>query len=110
VAADALGRAPSFGADERARRLGALLESMTADDFPAVRHIAWRSLRRLIAPGAAAGEGLAAAFDPSGDLPARLAVVDPVRRALGSAVHRVDVRTASMLDAIASHQQLEIGE
>ena len=31
VAADALGRAPSFGGDERARRLGALLGSMASD-------------------------------------------------------------------------------
>jgi hypothetical protein len=40
----------------------------------------------------------------------RLAAVDRVRRALGPTVHRVDVRTSFMLDAIASHQQLEIGE
>jgi hypothetical protein len=110
VAADALGRAPSWGGDERSRRLGALLASMTEDDFPAVRHIAWRSLRRLIAPGAPPGEGLGADFDPSGDIPARLAEVQRVRRALGAAVHDVDVRTLFVLSAIASHQQLEIGE
>ena len=102
VAADALGRAPSFGGDERARRLGALLGSMTSDDFPAVRHIAWRSLRRLIAPGAAPGEGLGADFDPSGDYRARSAAVERVRRALGSGVRDVDIRTLYTLDAIAS--------
>ena len=110
VAADALGRAPSFGGDERARRLGALLGSMTNDDFPAVRHIAWRSLRRLTAPRAGPGEGLGADFDPSGDYPARSAAVERVHRALGSGVRDVDIRTLYTLDAIASHQQLEIGE
>jgi len=110
VAADALGNAPPFGGDERARRLGALLTSMTDDDFPAVRHIAWRSLRRLIAPGAAPDAGLAADFDPSADTPARLAAVERVRRALGPAVRDVDVRTRNALIIVASHQTLEIGE
>ena len=45
VAADALGRAPSRGRRRRAApRKAALLEVMADDRFPAVRHLAWRSL------------------------------------------------------------------
>src|SRR5262249_34903090 len=57
VAADALGRAQvPLPADERARRAGALLEAMASDTYPAVRHLAARSLARLGVDGAAAFE------------------------------------------------------
>ena len=106
VAADALGRAPSFTADERARRLGTLLEVMVDDRYPAVRHLAWRSLRRLIAPAAAPGAGLAADYDPSADVAARTEAVARVRRALGSAVGPFDARAR----LLARDADLEIGE
>ena len=64
----------------------------------------------MTAPRAGPGEGLGADFDPSGDYPARSAAVERVHRALGSGVRDVDIRTLYTLDAIASHQQLEIGE
>ncbi len=64
VAADALGRAPAFDKAERARRIATLLEVMGSDRYPAVRHIAWRSLRRLIAPGAGPGVGLGRRLRP----------------------------------------------
>jgi hypothetical protein len=106
VAADALGRAPSFTPDERARRLGTLLDAMVDDRYPAVRHLAWRSLRRLIAPGAGPGAGLAADYDPSADVAARLQVVTRVRRALGPAVRPGDSRAR----LLARDADLEIGE
>ena len=110
VAADALGRAPSFGADERARRVGALLDDMLEEDYPAVRHIAWRSLRRLLAPGAAPGEGVAADFDPSADGGERLAIVTRLRRALGDAARAPSVRETYARTMVPSKPQLEIGE
>jgi hypothetical protein len=106
VAADALGRAPSFAADERARRLGTLLETMVTDRYPAIRHIAWRSLRRLAAPGAAPGTGLAADYDPSAEAAARLRVVTRLRRELGHAAGAADRRAM----ALARDVDLEIGE
>jgi predicted CXXCH cytochrome family protein len=110
VAADALGRAPVLAADERARRVGALLADMESDAYPAVRHVAWRSLRRLIAPGAAAGTGLAAAFDPSGDVRDRMAAVAALRRGLGPAAGAADPRAVAVLARASPDQAVEIGE
>ena len=109
VAADALGRAPLTpssstdrkAADDRPQRLGALLSVMLNDDFPAVRHIAWRSLRKLVAGPAAT---LAAAYDPSAELPARTPVVEHLGAMLGQ---RPVSRPASRRSADAD---LEIGE
>ena len=47
--------------------LGPLLAVMAGDRYPAVRHLAWRSLRRLVAPDADPGTGLAADYDPSAE-------------------------------------------
>lgn len=80
--ADALGRGPA-DAPGRARRAGALLEVMSEDRFPAVRHLACRSLRRLVAPEAPPGRGLGADYDPSADPAARRRVVARLRAALG---------------------------
>jgi len=106
VAADALGRAPSLGSAERARRLGTLLEVMANDRYPAIRLIAWRSLRRLAAPGAAPGTGLAADYDPSAGAAARLRVVTRLRGELGRAAGAADRRAM----ALARDVDLEIGE
>jgi predicted CXXCH cytochrome family protein len=68
VSADALGRAQlPLTPSERAARVGALLEAMTSDTYPAVRHLAWRALERL---GVTARD-----YDPSADVAARTAVV-----------------------------------
>jgi hypothetical protein len=106
VAVDALGWAPSFDPAERPRRLGTLLEVMEADRYPAVRRLAWRSLRRLVGPRAAAGDGPGADYDPSGDAGARAQVVDRLRRALGPAAAPSDPRAR----APARDVDLEIGE
>ena len=54
LAADALGRGPlaRATADERARRAGLLFTTLRDDDYPAVRAIAWRSLRAVLAVSA----------------------------------------------------------
>jgi hypothetical protein len=87
MAADALGRAPFFpsasapsaGEDDRAARFGLLLEVMKSDRFPAVRHIAWRSLRRLVKAAAVA----AVDYDPSADAATRERAVERLHTALG---------------------------
>jgi predicted CXXCH cytochrome family protein len=100
VSADAIGRAPlAAGGDTRAR-LGALLAVMADDRYPAVRHIAWRGLRRLPGPG---GSPLAADYDPSGTSAARTAVVARVRVELG-------IRAAARDRGRARDRDLEIGE
>jgi hypothetical protein len=102
VAADALGRAPRFDSGERAVRLGVLLDVMQADRYPAVRHIAWRSLRRL---GAAAPN-----YDPSADDSARAVVVARARRELGAAVVAPEPGWVDGLRAAARDADLEMGE
>ena len=54
---------------------GRCSRSMAERRYPAVRHIAWRSLRRLIAPGAAPGAGLARRLRSLGRRRARPAAV-----------------------------------
>ena len=86
AAADALGRAPVADAEARARRCGALLDVMARDRYPAVRYLAWRSLRRLIAPDASPGAGFAADYDPSANPAERDAAVGRLRATLGDSV------------------------
>lgn len=85
VAADALGRAPLLEEGARARLVGALLEVMVADGYPAVRYLAWRGVRRLMAPGAPVGSGFSADFDPSGSADDRRRTVERLRASLGTA-------------------------
>ena len=106
AAADALGRAPVADAAARARRCGALLDVMAQDPYPAVRHLAWRSLRRLTA---APGEGLAAAYDPSGSRAQRDASVGRMRALLGDSAI-VPAAALTAMRAGARDRDLEIGE
>ncbi len=109
VAADALGRAPAPDADDRARRVGALLDVMARDRYPAVRHLAWRSLRRLLAPDASPGARLAADYDPSANPAER---DDAVRR-LRTLLRDSTVAPPAALTALragARDRDLEIGE
>lgn len=109
VAADALGRAPAADGQARARRVGALLDVMAQDRYPAVRHLAWRSLRRLLAPDASPGAGLAADYDPSADPGERDDAVNRLRATLrGSVLAPPPALTA--LRAGARDRDLEIGE
>jgi hypothetical protein len=98
VAADALGRVQvPLAADARARRQSALLEAMTSDAYPAVRHLAARSLGRLGASGLGG-------YDPSAGLPARTAAVERLRAELGA---RGPVAVGR---APAPSEDVEIGE
>jgi hypothetical protein len=109
TAADALGRAPVADEGARARRVGALLEVMARDRYPAVRHLAWRSLRRLIVPAAAPGADFAADYDPSAEPAQRTEAVNRLRGALGhSAVAPPPALT--MLRLGAQDRDLQIGE
>jgi len=113
VAADAVGRAASFAlASEtpRARALGALLEVMARDRYPAVRHLAWRAVRRLEARGAGPDEGLAAGYDASAGPEARAAEVALLQAALGSRVRAVDPEVVARLRARAVSRDVQIGE
>ena len=110
VAADALGRAPVPDPGARARRVGILLDVMVADPYPAVRDLAWRSLRRLVAPGASPGAGLAAAYDPSGEPEDRAAVVAGLRTALGTSAVAPPPAEVAARRARAGDRDLEIGE
>lgn len=108
MAADALGRAPA-DAPGRARRVGALVDVTSEDRFPAVRHLAWRGVRRLIAPDAPPGTVPAADYDPAAKAAERRRVVAALRAALGgSAV--VPVPALVALRRGASGPDLEIGE
>jgi predicted CXXCH cytochrome family protein len=99
VAADALGRAQvSLAPAARAARVGALLEAMTGDAYPAVRHLAWRALERL---GVDARD-----YDPSAEPAARAAVV---ARLAADAVTPTPARVAR-LRARDYGDDIEIGE
>jgi hypothetical protein len=103
VAADALGReAGRADAPARARRLGALLEVMAADRYPAVRQLAWRSARRL---GACCAD-----YDPSAEAPVRAAAVARARAALAERAAAPDPARVRELRARAPAFDLEIGE
>jgi hypothetical protein len=109
VAADALGRAPP--AHDRVRRVEILLEVMARDRYPAVRHLAWRSLRRLAVPGAQPNTGLGAGYDPSGGPAGRARVVARLREALGVATtfEPTSAQRAASRDETRD-SDLEIGE
>ena len=74
VAADALGygEPATRPAAERARRAGLLLDTMREDDYPAVRAIAWRSLRTLLAASTDGRLAPATAFTATDDRAHRL--------------------------------------
>ena len=79
-----------LASDERARRSARCSRSWRAI---AIRHpyIAWRSLRRLVAPSTGPGTaGVGADFDPSADRAARRALVARLRHELGSAADRME--------------------
>jgi hypothetical protein len=96
--ADALGRVTPANP----RRVGMLLEVMETDRYPAVRHIAWRSLRRLATVG---GD-----YDASAEKPARSAMIARLRAELGRAAVAPDTKAIAALRARATDRDLEIGE
>ena len=104
VSADALGREQvPLGSAARAARVGALLEAMAGDDYPTVRHLAWRGLGRL-------GVDDARDYDPSADGRARRAVVERVRARPGSGGTEPAPEVVARLRARAVGEDVEIGE
>ncbi|HMI93891.1 MAG TPA: cytochrome c3 family protein, partial [Polyangiales bacterium] len=74
LAADALGRRVRSDTPhaELARRTGLLLDALRDDDYPAVRAIAWRSLRALLSTSVPARVPPVTAFTPTDDRERRL--------------------------------------
>jgi hypothetical protein len=98
VAADALGREQvPLAPEQRAARESALLEVMSGDAYPAIRHLAWRSLGRLGAE--------ALAYDPSAPAVARRASVARLKATLSLP----DARAPSLQER-AREEPIEIGE
>jgi len=107
VAADALGRAPVFSEAARAARAGLLVEVMTDDAYPAVRHLAARALGRVL-PSLGA---LAASFDPTGDEAARHAAAASLASALpAGAIRAPDPSLVRRLRTAARVVAIDIGE
>ena len=103
VSADALGREQvPLGPGARAARVGALLEAMAGDDYPAVRHLAWRALGRL--------GGDAAGYDPSADGRARRAAVVRLSARPGGGGTKPAPEVVARLRARAVGEDVEIGE
>jgi hypothetical protein len=106
IAADALASAtPAPSGPARARRAGALLEVMAGDGYPTIRHLAWRSLRRLL-PEVARD----AAYEATAEPPERAAAVSALRAALGARVEPPDPGAVARLRAGARTGDIEIGE
>jgi hypothetical protein len=112
IAADALGRAPvpvttTFAA-ARAVRAGLLIEAMTGDDYPAVRHLAARALGRLL-PGLQ--PALGADYDPTGTASARRQAAAQLRRAVpAGAIVAPDPAFVRQRRGAAREVAIEIGE
>jgi hypothetical protein len=109
VAAEALGRDGAPASDEtRAARLGALLDVLASDPYPAVRRIAWRSARAL-AP--ARGRAALEAYEATASRAERAAVLAEVARMMPEgAVVAPDAAVVVELRARASEVAIEIGE
>ena len=112
LAADALGRpeADAAGA-ELAPRLGLLLDVMERDDYPAVRAIAWRSVRRLLARTRGASAPEVTAFTATDELPTRQRALARIRQELGDVpVRAPDAALAGELRAQQESTRIFIGE
>ncbi len=110
VAASALGREDArYAAGYRAQLLGALLDAMGDDPYPAVREIAARSLASVLTQHPA--EALLRAYQATDARESRLAVLQTVRAALGSdAVSVPPAELRARLRAAAAQTTIEIGE
>jgi hypothetical protein len=101
----AIARGDTADATIRAARLGLLLATMQDDVYPAIRHVAWRSLRATarvpLAPE------LFTATDPG---PVRARAIATIRARLGETATDPDPALASSLRARARAVAIEIGE
>lgn len=102
VVMDAIARAPG---EHRAARLGVLLSTMQDDAYPALRHLAWRSVRRM-----SRGRLAPALFVPTDDARTRRAAIARIREHLREPITDPDPAHVAALRARAREIAIEIGE
>ncbi|UJR80969.1 ammonia-forming cytochrome c nitrite reductase subunit c552 [Sandaracinus amylolyticus] len=101
VIAAAAGREES--ATPRSMRLGALLATMRDDSYPAIRHLAWRSVRALVPLDASA-------FTATDPRDARIAAVARIEAMIDEPIDAPSPEQLASLRARARDVAIEIGE
>lgn len=92
--------ADAYGRSDQSEDEGILLAAMARDAYPAIRRLAWRSLRRRN-PGLSTDD-----FDPMATRSERDAAIE----SLGLTEERPDDAQIRLLEAQAAHVNIEIGE
>jgi hypothetical protein len=112
VAAHALGRGDAAPAPGSApQQIGALLDSLASDPYPAVRSIAWRSLRARLGDAPAALQAQLAEYVPTAALEERERQVQRLRDALAARAQDYPAPAVRReLRASAEQAAIEIGE
>jgi hypothetical protein len=111
LAADALGRSHAYGAPATAAvRAGLLLDTLIEDDYPAVRSIAWRSLRALIASAAPSALPAVDSFTATDAREQRITQVAALRARLPQGFVAAPDAAVRALRAAAPAVQIAIGE
>jgi hypothetical protein len=111
IAADALGRGePAFTAITGAARLGLLLDALENDSYPAVRAIAWRSLRSLLAVHHAPALPDVAAFTATDTQAARRSALAKITAQLRDGAITRPGTELQALRSQANDTQISIGE
>ncbi|MFK7992410.1 MAG: multiheme c-type cytochrome [Sandaracinaceae bacterium] len=107
VSMEALGRLDGLRSETaRRERTGIVLDAMDRDRYPAVRRIAWRSLRALMPDASDDWDG----YVPTADVGRRRAWTEAVRRRLGSRVILPPDGWVTTLRARAAEVDIDIGE
>ena len=121
LAADALGRAPLPVAGASSEnpapaaalggRVGALLEAMAGDRYPAVRHLAARAIERLTAERLPQAAAVARAYDATAPGLARARALADLRAALAALAPSTPPKARlATLRAVARAADIDIGE
>jgi hypothetical protein len=111
VAAHALGRTGAHYAHGYAAQLiGLLLDVSVADPYPAVRGIASRSLRGVLAQLHPAAAAQLAAYSATGSADERKLVMQGLSRTLGAAIVLPEASLSARLRALSQQAAIEIGE
>lgn len=101
----------AVGGHGPADRVALLLDTMVADDYPAVRHIAWRSVRRLLARHKPAALAAPVAYRATDERDARQAASSSLASRLPARWSQLpDSDTVAALRARADDVRIEIGE
>ena len=92
-------------------RVGALLEAMAGDRYPAVRHLAARAIERLTAERLPQAAAVARAYDATAPAVARARALADLRAALAAlAPSTPSVSRLAALRAAARAADIDIGE